>query len=82
MSLVFIVFPLLFKSFTSPILSDPNLHLRSNSSEFKQGTKRYFIAKKKKKARGAGGGEYESKGQGNGIHCTNVGGISMSVEAQ
>lgn len=77
--LFFIAFPLL-KSFTSPILSDPNLHLQSNSSpKFKQGTKRYFTAKKR---RGVEKKKVWIKRQGNGIHCTNVGGISMSAEAQ
>lgn len=41
-------FPLL-KSFTLHILSDPNPHLQSDSSpKFKQGTKRYFTAKKRR----------------------------------
>lgn len=55
--LFFIVLPFL-KSFSSPISSDPNLHLQSDSlPKFKQGTKRYFTGKRRRKK------EYESKGK-------------------
>lgn len=70
----------LLKQFPPPILSDPKPQSQGDSSlKFKQGTKRYSRWKKKKRRKKK---KVWIKRRGNGIHCTNVGGISMSAEAQ